>query len=196
MSRVVRGTFPDREFDVQFWQQQGDRAIFEAAWEMVGIVGQFKGSQVELRADFKDFLHLLNQVAAKYLIVGGYAVMKYTEPFYTKDMDIWVECTPENARRIYEALLLFGAPMSDLTVRDLAQPHVVFQFGMAPTRLDILTSINGVEFGEAWEQRVQSQLSDIPISILSLEHLKQNKAASNRDSDRIHLASLEKYGGT
>ncbi|MEP6540320.1 MAG: hypothetical protein ABJF23_33650, partial [Bryobacteraceae bacterium] len=72
------------------------------------------------------------QGEAKYLIVGGYAVMKYTEPF-----------TPENAQRIYDALLLFGAPMSDLTVRDLAQPRVVFKFGMVPTRLAILTAIDG-----------------------------------------------------
>ena len=85
MSRVVRGGFPDREFDVLFWQEQGDEAIFRAAWDMVELAEEFKGSDVdsdvELKADFKELLRLLNQKQVKYLVVGGYAVMKYTEPF-------------------------------------------------------------------------------------------------------------------
>jgi len=87
MSRVVRGGFPDRQFDVDFWQQQGDEAIFEAAWEMVGLAEEFKGSNVELKPDFKDLLRLLNQHQVRYLVVGDYAVMKYMEPLYLKD--IW-----------------------------------------------------------------------------------------------------------
>ena len=75
MSRVVRGGFPDQQFDVEFWQRQGDAAIFEAAWEMVGIAEAFKGTHVEFRADYKDFLRLLDKHQVKYLIVGGYAVM-------------------------------------------------------------------------------------------------------------------------
>ncbi len=194
ISRVVRGTFPDRQFDVDFWQQQGDEAIFEAAWEMVRLAEDFKGAHMELKPDFKNMLRLLNQHRVKYLIVGGYAVMKYTEPFYTEDMDIWVEPSPENAGRTYQALVQFGAPMADLTVHDLAQEHIVFQFGMAPIRVDIMTSIDAVCFSEAWQQRVQTHLNDIPIPILSLQHLKQNKKATNRDTDKIHLARLEKYG--
>ena len=110
MSRVVRGGFPDRQFDVDFWQQQGDEAIFDAAWEMVGLAEEFKGSNVELKPDFKDLLGLLSQHQVRYLVVGGYAVMKYTEPFYTKDMDIRVDSTAENAKRAYRALVEFGAP--------------------------------------------------------------------------------------
>ncbi len=161
---------------------------------MVGIAAEFNGSHVELRPDFKDLLRLLNRHQAKYLIVGGYAVMKYTEPFFTKDMDIWVEPTRENADRTYRALVEFGAPMSDLTVDDLTQPHIVFQFGMAPARIDVMTSIDAVAFSEAWEQRVSALLGDIPISIISLQHLKLNKLAANRDNDKLHLARLEKYG--
>jgi hypothetical protein len=193
MSRVVRGGFPDRQFDVDFWQKQGDAAIFEAAWEMVEIAERFKGTHVELRADFKDFLRVLNKREVKYLIVGGYAVMKYTEPFYTKDMDIWIEPTPENAKRAYEAIREFGAPMADLSVEDLSQQHIVFQFGMAPARVDVMTSIDAVSFVEAWNDRVQTNLDDIPIPIISLEHLKENKRSANRDTDKIHLARLEKY---
>jgi hypothetical protein len=194
MSRVVRGSFPDRQFDVEFWQQQGDAAIFEAAWEMLETAEAFKGIHAELRPDFKDFLLVLNKHQVEYLIVGGYAVMKYTEPFYTKDIDIWIHATADNAKRTYQALIEFGTPMADLTVNDLTQPHIVFQFGMAPARVDVMTSIDAVTFSEAWKHRVQTNLDGIPISIISLEYLIQNKKATNRDTDKIHLARLEKYG--
>jgi len=99
---------------------------------MVGLAEEFKGSSVELAARFPDFtkdlLRLFNQRQVRYLVVGGYAEMKYTEPFYTKDMDIWVEPVADNAKRAYAAPVAFGAPMADLTVDDLTQPHIVFQF--------------------------------------------------------------------
>lgn len=194
MSRVVRGGFPDRQFDVDFWQQQGDQAIFAAAWEMVELAAEFKASSVELKPDFKDLPRLFNQHQVQYLIVGGYAVMKYTEPFYTKDMDIWVEPTAENAKRAYAALVQFGAPMADLIVHDLTQPNIVFQFGIAPARVDVMTTIDAVTFPEAWDKRVETHLSDIPISIISLADLIRNKEAASRDSDRLHLKRLRQYG--
>jgi|ERR1017187_6812731 hypothetical protein len=177
MSRVVRGGFPDRQFDVDFWQQQGDEVIFEAAWEMVGLAEEFKGSNLELKPDFKDLLRLFNHHQVQYLIVGGYAVMKYTEPFYTKDMDIWVEPVAENAKRAYRALVEFGAPMADLTVHDLTQPHIVLQFGLAPARVDVLTTTDAVTFPEAWKNRVETHLSGTPISIISLQDLIGPRAA-------------------
>jgi predicted nucleotidyltransferase len=198
MSRVVRGGFPDRQFDVDFWQQQGDEAIFEAAWEMVGLAQEFQGSDVELKSDFPDFtkdlLRLFNRHQVQYLIVGGYAVMKYTEPFYTKDLDIWVEPTAENAGRAFAALVEFGARMADLTVHDLTQPHIFFQFGIAPARVDVMTTIDAVTFPEAWINRVETHLSGIPISVISLEDLIRNKETAGRDSDVLHLNRLRKYG--
>jgi hypothetical protein len=195
MSRVVRGGFPDRQFDVDFWQQQGDEAIFEAAWEMVGLAEEFKGSNVELKPDFtEDLLRLFNQHQVRYLVVGGYAVMKYTEPFYTKDMNIWADSTAENAKRAYRALVEFGAPMADLTADDLTQPHIVFQFGMAPARVDLMTTIDAVTFPEAWNNRVETHLSGIPISVISIEDLIRNKEAASRDSDRLHWKRLREYG--
>ncbi len=193
MSRVVRGAFPDRQFDVDFWQAQGDVAIFDAAWELVELAETFKGRKVTLKPDFKDLLRSFNKHHVTYLIVGGYAVMKYTEPFYTKDIDLWIESTPENARQTFAALVEFGAPMADLTVHDLTQPHVVFQFGMVPARVDVMTTIDAVTFADAWKDRVETQLDDIGISIISLHDLIRNKEAANRDSDRIHLARLRKY---
>jgi hypothetical protein len=194
MSRVVRGGFPDRQFDVDFWQAQGDEAIFEAAWELVELTGEFKGSNVEMKADFKDRLRLLNHHQVTYLMVGSYAVMKYTEPFYTRDLDIWVEPTPENARRTYAALVEFGAPMADLTVHDLTQPNVVFQFGVPPVRVDVMTTIDAVTFAESWKNRGETRLGGIPIFVISLGDLIRNKEAANRDTDRVHLARLRKYG--
>lgn len=194
MSRVVRGAFPDRQFDVDFWQQQGDEAIFAAAWEMVGLAQEFKGSKVELKPDFQDLLRLLNRHQVQYLIVGGYAVMKYTEPFYTKDLDIWVEPVAENAKRAFAALVEFGAPMADLTVHDLTQSNIVFQFGMAPARVDVMTTIDAVTFPNAWKNRVETHLSGIPISVISLADLIRNKETAGRDSDRLHLNRLREYG--
>jgi len=175
MSRVVRGGFPDRQFDVDFWQAQGDQAIFEAAWEMVELAAEFKESTVALKPDFKDLLRLLDHHRVVYLIVGGYAVMKYTEPFYTDDMDIWVEATPDNVRRADVALTAFAA------------------LGVAPARVDVMTTIDAVTFHDAWRNRVDTQLDEIPISVLSLDDLIRNKEASNRDSDRLHLDRLRKY---
>ncbi|MGA2737923.1 MAG: hypothetical protein ABSG65_10785 [Bryobacteraceae bacterium] len=194
MSRVVRGAFPDRQFDVDFWQQQGDEAIFAAAWEMVGLAQEFKGSKVELKPDFQDLLRLLNRHQVQYLIVGGYAVMKYTEPFYTKELDIWVEPVAENAKRAFAALVEFGAPMADLTVHDLTQSNIVFQFGMAPARVDVMTTIDAVTFPNAWKNRVETHLSGIPISVISLADLIRNKETAGRDSDRLHLNRLREYG--
>ena len=196
MSRVVRGGFPDRKFDIDFWQQQGDEAIFSAAWELVELAEGFKGADVNLKPDFKDLLRLFNKHKVTYLIVGGYAVMKYTEPFYTKDIDLWIEATAENAQRTFAALVEFGAPMADLTVHDLTQAHIVFQFGMVPARVDVITTIDAVTFAEAWKDRVETRLDDIAISIISLQDLIRNKEAVNRDTDRIHLARLRKYAVT
>ena len=106
-----------------------------------------------------------------------------------------VEPEAENAKRAYRALMEFGAPMADLTADDLTQPHVVFQFGMAPARVDVMTTIDAVTFPEAWKNRVETHLSGIPISIISLQDLIRNKEAASRDSDRLHLKRLREYGG-
>jgi len=161
---------------------------------LVELAEEFKGIDVNLKPDFKDLLRSFNKHQVTYLIVGGYAVMKYTEPFYTKDIDLWIDATSENAERTFAALIEFGAPMADLTIHDLTQPHIVFQFGMAPARVDVITSIDAVTFADAWNDRVETRLDDIAISIISLPDLIRKKEASNRDTDRIHLARLKKYG--
>ena len=89
-----------------------------------------------LNKDFEDLSHLFNAARVKYLVVGAYAVIYYTEPRYTKDLDIWIQPTPQTAEKVYDALRRFGAPVKDLTLNDLTNPTMVYQLGGAPNRLD------------------------------------------------------------
>jgi hypothetical protein len=138
-TRVVRGKFPDRQFDIDFWQEQGVEAIFAVAWEMICF------TSMESNPHFSELLRILSAHKAEFLIVGGYAVMKYTEPRYTKDLDIWIRNSPQNAGRVYAALAEFGAPLAadGLTVQDFASSSMVYQIGRPPLRIDIITKITG-----------------------------------------------------
>src|SRR5215831_2899258 len=108
--------------------------------------------------DYKELLQLLNESDVDYLIVGGYAVMKYGEPRYTKDLDVWVHNSPKNSVRVVGALKKFGAPLEHdgITAETFSQNQVVYQIGIAPVRIDILTEITGVQFADAWSRRVAS----------------------------------------
>ncbi len=141
--------------------------------------------------DFKDLLSALCDAGAEFIVVGAHAVMFYTIPRYTKDLDIWVRPTPENSARVHRALVSFGAPMSDLTVSDLATPGTIFQIGIAPNRIDVLTSIEAVSFEDAWQRRGHSTYGGIPISILSREDLLVNKRAVGRKQDLLDVERLE-----
>ena len=141
--------------------------------------------------DFKDLFSALSVADARFLVVGAHAVMLYTAPRYTKDLDIWVEPTRENAERVHAALIAFGAPMSDLAVGDLAELGTIFQMGVEPNRIDVLTSIDGVEFFGAWERSTASTYDGVPIRLLGIADLLANKKRVNRDQDRIDVARLE-----
>jgi hypothetical protein len=116
---------------------------------MVGLAEEFKGSNVELKPDFKDLLRLLNHHEVRYLI-AGYAVMKYTEPFYTKAMDIWVEPAEETPNE-HTLRWWSSAPMADLTVHDLTQPHIVFQSAWLPPVWTYMTTIDAVTIPCSWK---------------------------------------------
>ena len=126
---------------------------------------------------FKELLLSFQEYEVEFLIVGGYAVMKYSEPHYTKDLDIWVAATPENSARVFQALARFGTPL---------------QLGVAPVRVDILTRISGVRFAEAWQNRAVDQAFGISVNFISLDDLIANKRASGRADDRRHLEALRK----
>jgi hypothetical protein len=139
---------------------------------------------------FKELLGRLNENQARYLIVGAYAVMKYTEPRYTKDLDIWVDATPDNARRVFKALAEFGAPMDSVTVEDFANPELVFQIGIEPHRIDVMMQIKGLEFSQAWSHRVQTNFEDVAIALLSKKDLLISKTAAGRPQDLIDIDRL------
>ncbi len=142
--------------------------------------------------DFKDLFSALSAAGARFIVVGAHAVMFYTAPRYTKDMDVWVEPSRDNAERVHHALAGFGAPMSDLSVDDLAIPGTIFQMGVEPNRIDVTTSIDGVEFSEAWLARAVSTYDGVPIAILGMAELLKNKRLVGRDQDRLDVAGLEK----
>ena len=141
-TRLVEGGFPDRTFDIEFWQEQGDEAIFAAAWEMVELA---RKSDMAENPHYRELLQVLNEFEVRYLIVGGYAIMKYTEPRYTKDLDVWVDHSAQNSVRLFQALKKFGAPLEsdEITPDTFTRGELTYQIGIAPIRIDILTQITG-----------------------------------------------------
>ena len=129
---------------------------------------------------YRELLQLLNEFEAEYLIVGGFAAMKYGEPRYTKDLDVWVHNSTENSRRVVEALKKFGAPIDQdgITQHTFAEKQVVYQIGIAPVRIDILTEITGVEFSAAWRRKVPSTFFGVPVHFISRDDLVTNKRAA------------------
>jgi hypothetical protein len=134
---------------------------------------------------YKELLQLLNKFEVEYLIVGGFAVMKYGEPRYTKDLDVWVHNSAQNALRVVAALKKFGAPLENdgVTPATFSGKQVVYQIGIAPVRIDILTEITGVQFPDAWGKRVASTFFGVPVNFISWNDLVANKQALGRNSD-------------
>jgi hypothetical protein len=135
----------------------------------------------------------LSAAGAEFLVVGAYALAAHGYLRATGDIDIWVRPTRENAERVFAALRKFGAPMFDLRVDDLCSPDIVFQVGVAPWRIDILTSIAGVEFEDAWKEREVIPVSEVAIPVVSYNHLLQNKRATGRAKDAPDVAWLEQH---
>ena len=145
---------------------------------------------MEHNPDFKDLFHLLEKEKVEYLIVGAYALIYYATPRYTKDIDIWVKPQPENIKNLWTTLEKFGAPLIDITPDDFLNPNIIYQIGVEPNRIDILTSISGIEFDAAWANKTASTYAGERIYLLSLDDLIKSKEASNRPQDRIDLEIL------
>ena len=143
---------------------------------------------------YKELLQLLNDCEVRYLVVGGYAIMKYTEPRYTKDLDLWVENSIENSHRVFQALKQFGAPLESdhITPAIFTENDVTYQIGVAPVRIDILTQITGVSFSSAWNNRAEGSIFGVSVHFLSLDDLITNKQATGRTSDLDQLRYLSK----
>lgn len=145
---------------------------------------------MDVSSDYKDLFRILNKHKVKFLVVGAYAVIYYTEPRYTKDMDIWVKPDENNARKIYNALKEFGAPLKDVTPEDFANKNMVYQIGIEPVRIDIIMGTGDIKFNSAWKNRTRSKYGDTPINIMGRKELVITKKKANRPQDRIDLNVL------
>lgn len=146
-----------------------------------------------MNKDYHDILSALVAQNARFLVVGAHALAAHGYPRATVDLDLWIEPTPENARRVWRALAEFGAPLGDLLVSesDLVRPDVVAQFGLAPNRIDILTGVSGLTFEQAWPNRVENTLEGVQVPVIGLRDLVENKRAAGRDRDRADIQGLE-----
>ena len=144
-----------------------------------------------MNQDFLDILHALHAAHAEFLLVGAHALAVHAQPRATGDLDIYVRPTLDNAAKVWQALAAFGAPMEQLTQADLAKDDTVFQMGLPPNRIDILTGLTGVTFDECWAYRVYVNIQGLDIPCIGKEQLLTNKRALGRPQDLVDAAMLE-----
>jgi len=136
-----------------------------------------------MNQDFVDLLQSFIDHDVRFMVVGAYALAVHGRPRATGDLDVWVEPSPGNAARVMEALAAFGAPMGDVSEADFAAPGVVYQMGVPPGRIDILTALTGISFAEAWPQRVLQPLGAMRVPVIGREWFIRNKKATGRAKD-------------
>jgi len=144
---------------------------------------------MRVEKDFKEFIELLNKNEVRYLIVGGFAFSYYAEPRFTKDIDFFIEASAENAERILKTLEEFGFKSKSINDQDFQEPGQIIQLGNAPLRIDLITSIDGVDFASAWKNRTEGHYGQIPAYFISKPDLIENKRALGRAQD---IADIEK----
>ena len=147
---------------------------------------------MELNPDFKDLLQAFVDAKVDFLVVGAHAVAVHDRPRATKDLDVWIRATQENAERAWNALAAFGAPMDAFDRTDLTNEDVVIQLGVEPVRIDVLTSISGVEFDQAWPNRLEVEREGLRVPFIGLNELLQNKIAAGRGQDKLDVARLRR----
>ncbi len=147
-----------------------------------------------LCSDFQDMVLALCEAKAEFLVVGGYAVAWHGHARSTGDIDLLVRPSAENAARVYEALVRFGAPVAaaGLTPDDLTKKDLVYQVGRPPRRIDILTDISGIDFDGAWKRRVETDWRGRKVGMLGFDDLLANKRASGRPKDLADVLELER----
>lgn len=144
-----------------------------------------------LNQDFREFIESLNASDVRYLVIGGYAVALHGHPRYTKDLDIWIELEPDNASRMINALETFGFGSLGLQAADFLVPDQIIQLGYAPNRIDLFTTVPGVEFPSCYGRRVVVMVDGTPVSFIDLDNLKKSKRAAGRLQDLADLENLE-----
>ncbi|HNT33578.1 MAG TPA: nucleotidyltransferase [bacterium] len=147
---------------------------------------------MSVNPDYKELLSVFNEEGVEYLVVGAHAVIFYTVPRYTKDIDLWVNPTAENAARVYRALAKFGSPLEGTDVASFQDANCLFQIGVEPNRADVLMGVAGLVFEEAWSRRARGSYGGVPINILSLSDLIRSKEAVGRAQDMVDVQRLRK----
>lgn len=145
-----------------------------------------------VNSDFSDLLHNFNDHDVRYMVIGGYAVVQYAEPRFTKDLDILISTDIANAEAVYNALLEFGAPLTGLTAKDFSEEGFFFQMGVPPVRVDILMGIPGIQFEECWKRRAEVDFDGLKVIFISKQDLIASKRATGRPQDLIDADLLSK----
>jgi hypothetical protein len=145
---------------------------------------------IHLPPDFKEFLKLLNAHQVEYLLIGGYAVGYHGYPRATVDMDIWIAMHPANAERTVTVLKEFGFDIPELSPALFLKKWQVIRLGVPPVRIELATTVSGVNFSECYAERVEDVLEDVKVNLISLKHLKINKEACGRHRDLADLENL------
>jgi predicted nucleotidyltransferase len=144
-----------------------------------------------LNQDFREFIQSLNDNQVRYLVVGGYAVALHGHPRYTKDIDVWIEISLDNAQKMLKALDQFGFASLGLKEQDFLVPDQIIQLGYPPSRIDVITTLEGVDFETCHAARVEVRIDDVTVSFIDLENLKKNKKAAGRPQDLADLENLQ-----
>ena len=144
-----------------------------------------------LNEDYKDMLRALLDEKVKFLLVGAYAMAAHGYPRATLDIDIWIMPSPENAEAVIRALRRFGAPLHNVTKEDFQKDGIVFQIGVAPRRIDLMTAASGLQFEKAYKQSIATNIEGLEVHILSIDDLIRNKKASGRTKDLADLEALK-----
>ena len=144
-----------------------------------------------LNKDFREFIESLNSNGVKFIVLGGYALAFHGHPRYTKDLDVWLELSTENAEKTKAALTDFGFSGLDISTDDLLTEGLVIQLGHPPNRIDLINSPDGIGFAECWERRVVVELDGLQVPIIDLENFKKNKKASGRPQDLADLDAIK-----
>jgi hypothetical protein len=143
-----------------------------------------------MKRDYVEMLNELSAAGAEFLVIGAHALAAHGYLRATKDLDIWVRPTPENAARVWAALVRFGAPLRDVTVADFATRGTIYQMGVDPDRIDILTQPAGAEFEDAWRHRLTASVDGVPYPVIGRTHLIATKRAAGRPEDLIDIERL------
>jgi len=149
-----------------------------------------------MNSDFKDLLRIFAEEEVEFLVVGAYAVIHHTQPRYTKDLDVWVRPSPQNAKRVSRAFLRFGVPMVEVTEADFAEEGLQYAIGMPPSQIDFLTSLPGTDFESAWKNRVEGTSEGVTVPFLGVPQLLATKTLAGRPQDLADIDELRRAGKT